>query len=168
MLWVQALFPLLCSIKVLAQQEQTQIWTENHAVYILPLLQVPVTREVLWGASKAHANCRRISVQNRFPKWNMTCHDNFSGAGAKDYSKARERRICLPNLGIAVTPSVAQESWIVPGSAHVWDEGFLPFRAPHCSPAVCVRELAMLCSSVLCRNWRKIQILTPCKQNSAV
>lgn len=90
-----------------------------------------------------HMQIAEGTVQNRFSKWNMTCHDNLWSAGARDCSKARGSRICLPNLGIAVTPSVAQERWTVPSSAQGWHQEFLPFRAPHCSSAVCDSALLL-------------------------
>lgn len=78
-----------------------------------------------------HMQIAEETMQNRFSKWNMTCHDNFFSTEAEEYNKTQSRMIYLLILCTAVTHTVVlgQES-VVQSSAQVQSEESRPFKAP--------------------------------------
>lgn len=135
-----ALLPLLSSIKVWFSGnknkfEQKDSWTACHwmllvTMYVLTLLQMPATCEMLWKASKAHANCRRNHAKQIFPNEIWHAVMTFFSTEAEEYNKTRKRIICLLILCIAVTHTVVlgRES-IVQSLAQVQNAKSLPFKA---------------------------------------
>ena len=159
MLWVQHYFLCCLASKSWFSGNKTKFEQKDSCTACHWLLFV--TMYVLYYKCLLHVKCCEKqakhtqiveeTMQNRFSKWNMTCHDNFLSTEAEEYNDTEENNLFADPLHCSDTHSSPG-----PGghcakfsSGTEWKVSSL--QSP-CSPALCVSKLAMGWSLFACGN----------------